>query len=372
MVKNLTNGCIIQTCSTMLLNKEIQMAKALVKIKQGVWRGRTVVNTVFPMLKPYQVKTTTGFITVDGSDVFGTECNVIRVKVKSTSDFEVLNEQTVSEQVQTVDPTIEPIQVEETDEEIMARIENRFSILTEVSRAICEGKIRAAIVTGAPGVGKSYIVENELERASLIDILRDTRIRSEFVKGAITPIGLYQKLYEFSDPENVLVFDDSDMVFFDDISLNLLKAALDTSKRRKICWNGESHALRREGIPDQFDFKGSVIFITNLNFCNIKSPKLRDHLAALESRCHFIDLTINTTREKLLRIKQIANAGELFVNYEFTPEQQIEVIDFLFANQANLRELSLRTALKIADLYSAFPDKWQDMAKVTVMKNARA
>lgn len=348
------------------------MAKSLVKIKQGVWRGREVVNQVFPMLKPYQIKTTTGYVTVDGSEVFGEEHGVIRVKVKSTADFEVITDQsiTIDEVLINEVPTV-PAVVEETDEEVMVRIENRFEILQMVTRAICEGKIRATIVTGAPGVGKSFIVENELERASLIDVLRESRIRSEFIKGAITPIGLYQKLYEFSDPENVLVFDDSDSVFFDDVSLNLLKAALDTSKRRKICWNGESFALRREGIPDQFDFKGAVIFITNLNFGNIKSPKLRDHLTALESRCHFIDLTINTTREKLLRIKQIANAGELFTNYGFTPEQQTEVIDYLFEHQDKLRELSLRTALKIADLYAAFPEKWKEMAKVTVMKNAR-
>lgn len=343
------------------------MTKQLVKIIQGEWRGRTVNNTVFPMLKPFKVGRNTGFITVDGTQVFGAEFDVIRIKVDGQNDFELVDGTFVENQnVET-----EIVHVEETDEEITRRIASRFDILESVARAICGGMMRAAIVTGAPGVGKSYIIEKELERASLLDVIANRRIRSEFIKGAISPIGLYQKLYEFSEPENVLVFDDADMIFFDDISLNLLKAALDTSKRRKICWNGESFALRRDGIPDQFDFKGAVIFITNLNFNNIKSPKLKDHLSALESRCHFIDLTISTTREKLLRIRQIADTGELFDQDHINAEQQAEIIDFLFTYKNSLREVSLRTALKIADLYVAFPDKWKDMAKVTVMKNAR-
>jgi hypothetical protein len=39
--------------------------------------------------------------------------------------------------------------------------------------------------------------------------------------------------------------------------------------------------LRREGVPDMFDFKGACIFITNLQFSNLKSKKLQDHLEAL-------------------------------------------------------------------------------------------
>ena len=104
----------------------------------------------------------------------------------------------------------------------------------------------------------------------------------------------------------------------------------------------------------------------------MKSKKLQDHLAALESRCHFLDLALNTPREKLLRIRQIANSGELFNDYDLNEAQQKEVIDFLFANQTKLREISLRTGLKIADLYKSFPAKWQAMAQELVMKKAAA
>jgi hypothetical protein len=131
----------------------------------------------------------------------------------------------------------------------------------------------------------------------------------------------------------VLVFDDCDSILLDDVALNLLKGALDSGKKRKISWLSESSALRREGIPDSFEFKGSVIFITNLKFDQMKSQKLRDHLDALQSRCHYLDLTLDTMRDKILRIKQIANDGVLFQDYEFSDMQQDDIIDFMNKNE---------------------------------------
>jgi len=146
-----------------------------------------------------------------------------------------------------------------------------------------------------------------------------------------------------------------------------LKAALDSKKNRKICWNTDSFKLRNEGVPDSFDFKGSAIFITNIKFDNVKSKKMRDHLEALESRCHYIDLTIDTDREKMLRIKQITKDGMLD-EYQLGEHVVDEIVDYMESNKTKLRELSLRTVLKIADLAKAFPQKWEAMAENTVMK----
>jgi hypothetical protein len=156
-------------------------------------------------------------------------------------------------------------------------------------------------------------------------------------------------------------------ILLDDLSLNILKAALDSKKVRKICWNTDSHMLRREGVPDQFEFAGSVIFITNIKFDNVKSKKLRDHLEALESRCHYIDLTIDTLREKLLRIQQIVKDGMLN-SYALPEETKQQVVEYIWDHKRRLREVSLRTVLKIADLAKAFPEQWQDMATSTVLK----
>ena len=183
----------------------------------------------------------------------------------------------------------------------------------------------------------------------------------------MSSIGLYSKLYEHSDAKHVVVFDDCDSILMEDLSLNILKGALDSSERRFISWNTDSRLLRSEGIPDRFEFKGAAIFITNIKFEHVRSKKLRDHLDALESRCHYIDLQMDTNREKLLRIKQIVEQGMLD-RYDFGAIQKDEVVEFITANQDKLRELSLRMVLKIADLRKSFPNSWQSMARTTCMR----
>lgn len=255
-----------------------------------------------------------------------------------------------------------------TDEQRMAEIAERFEILDQMTASAIEGTIRAMIVTGPPGVGKSFGVEQELDKMGLFDSISGRSKSYEIVKGAMTPIGLYCKLYQFSGPGNVLVFDDCDSVLMDDLSLNILKAALDSGKKRRIYWNADSHKLRNEGVPDNFEFEGSVIFITNIKFENVRSKRLKDHLEALESRCHYLDLTLDTMRDKLLRIKQISEQGDLFRGYGLTTQQQQEIIDYMRENATRFREMSLRTALKVADLVKTSPNRWKTIAQMTCMK----
>jgi hypothetical protein len=263
-----------------------------------------------------------------------------------------------------------PAQSNETDAEVIERVRERFDILEDMTRAVKKGDVRAMIVSGAPGVGKSFGVEKVLSKHGLMaDIANDEKLKKyEVVKGAMSAIGLYSKLYEYSDAKSILVFDDCDSVLLDDLSLNILKAALDTSKRRMIHWNTDSRLLRSEGVPNSFEFKGGAIFITNINFAHVKSKKLQDHLAALESRCHYIDLTIHTEREKMLRIRQITGDGML-AEYGFTAAQEAEIIEFIDEHKKSLRELSLRTVLKTADLMRTFGgDKWKRVARISLMK----
>lgn len=335
-------------------------------VKNGTYRNQPVNNVTFNLVKGFQTGAKGGYVTVNADGYFGPDLpEVVRINVSSIEDLEFAAGATpVGEVIVPVAHT-----PPETDEEVMERIGNRFDILDQMTKATIAGDVRAMIVVGPPGVGKSYGVEKQLEHSGLFDKLSGRRVKYEVIKGAMTPIGLYCTLYKHSDKNNVLVFDDCDSVFQDDLSLNILKAALDSGKKRRIYWNSDSAMLRREGVPDMFDFKGACIFITNLQFHNLKSKKLQDHLEALQSRCHFIDLTLNTMRDRFLRIKQIYRKGELFADYDFTQEQGDEVINFMEQNQNKLREMSLRMALKIADLTKVSEDNWKALATTTCMKN---
>ena len=331
-----------------------------IRILEGTYKIRgkdqDLAGMVFPLVEGFKIGAAGGYVTVDGKAVAGFPDRNIKIRVSDADSVEDAGKAKVTER-------------EETDEETIDRLRERFDMLEDMTRACKKGDVRAMIVSGPPGVGKSFGVEKVLGRHDMIATLSESQPKYEVVKGAMSAIGLYCKLYKFADKDNVIVFDDCDSVFSDELCLNILKAALDSKKTRRIHWNTDSFKLRNEGVPDSFEFKGSAIFITNIKFDNVKSKKMRDHLEALESRCHYIDLTIDTEREKMLRIKQITEDGMLN-EYGFHESKVDDIVDYVDINKKKLRELSLRTVLKIADLAKAFPDKWEAMAENTVMRRA--
>jgi len=334
-----------------------------VRIKFGEYRKKPVVDQVFTLVKGFQTGKKGSYVTVKNEGHFP-EFNIdeVKIKVNDIRDLEFGTSPATQESIPA------EVTVTETDEQAMNRIAERFSVLDEMSAACINGDIRAMIVSGPPGVGKSFGVTTQMEKASLFDKVAGKRSRFQIVKGAISGIGLFATLYKYSDPKNVLVFDDCD-VWEDQDALNVLKGALDSGKNRRISWNKDSRLLREEGVPNQFDFKGSVIFITNLNFSDRKSAKIKAHLEALQSRCHYLDLTINTERDKLLRIKQVHRDadGGLFADYDFQPETVDEIMNYIEANHTKLREMSLRMCLKIADLVK-ISGNWKALAQATCMK----
>ena len=330
-----------------------------VKFKTGhfSFKGRDidVTDKVLPLSQGFKIGVRGGYVTVNGSAVAGYPDRNIKVYVDSEQSYEE------------VDSSVPATGGEETDNQIIERLRDRFSMLTDMTKAVRKGDVRAMIVSGPPGVGKSHGVEEVLDRYKMMQQLGAKR-NHEVIKGAMSALGLYAKLYKNADEGNVVVFDDCDSIFADELSLNILKAALDSKKVRKIHWNTDSHKLRAEGIPDSFQFKANAIFITNLKFSKVKG-KLREHLEALESRCHYMDLTIDTDREKMLRIKQVIQDGMLN-SYKLSDEIKDDIVEFVDINKERLRELSLRTVLKVADLAIAFPERWESFAENTVMRRA--
>jgi hypothetical protein len=352
---------------------------AIVEIREGTYKIRGADTSMagfrFELMEGFKEGATGGYVTVNGGSVQPRNAGIpdrgIRIKCAGVDSYVVVSGAVPStpagekslEQIKVSDAVV----AHETDEAIIERLRGRFEVLKDMTQAVKEGTVRAMIITGPPGVGKSFGVEEVLSKEDLFNTLGNKRPKYEIVKGAMSAIGLYSKLYHYSEKGNVIVFDDCDSVLLDDLSLNILKAALDSSKKRTISWNTDSRILRSEGIPDKFEFKAGAIFITNIKFENVRSKKLQDHLAALESRCHYIDLQMDTDREKVLRIKQITEDGMLD-SYDFEGDERDEIINFIVENRAKMRELSLRTVLKVADLRKSMPANWKSVAEVTVMK----
>jgi hypothetical protein len=336
-----------------------------IRVLSGTYRNQPVKNQTFTLVKGFQSGKLGNYVTVKNEGQFNIDIEVVKIKVDGISDIQYLSGEApmISEDM----PVAEV--VKETDEEAMDRIATRFSILDEMSKACIAGDIRSMIVTGPPGVGKSHGVTTQMEKASLFDKLAGRKVRFEIVKGTMSAIGLFALLYKYSDRKNVLVFDDCD-IWSDPDALNILKAALDSGKTRRISYNKDSRLLREEGIPNTFDFHGSIIFITNVDVANSKRNAIKPHLEALQSRSHYLDLTIATEKDKLLRIKQVHRDADpgLFVDYGFSKEQEDMILNFMWDNHMKLREISIRCALKLADLMKISPSNWMSLAKATLCK----
>lgn len=348
------------------------MNPSFVRFVSGTYRNSSVAGRVFQLVEGFKTTAKGGHVTVVNAGAFPGFPAEVRIKCDGTDSYTFVTEGDYTGQVVAIETDVSEVaepSATETDQEVIDRIRERFDMLNMMTEAVVEGDIRSMIVSGPPGVGKSFGVEKIVDKAVLFDQVASKPLRAEIVKGAVTAASLYILLYKYSDANNVLVFDDCDSVLLDDVALNLLKGALDSGKRRKISWLADSVTMRKEGVPDSFDFKGSIIFISNLKFDKFKG-KLKDHLDALQSRCHYLDLTLDTMRDKIMRIKQIHQDGGLFDDLELTAEQSVEVIEFMDANKDRLREISLRMAVKIAQLRKGFELKWQHMAKATCMRNA--
>ena len=253
--------------------------------------------------------------------------------------------------------------IDETDAEIEVRLDDSYEAMHTMALATALGKNKSLIISGPAGVGKSHTV------TKVLDSLED-QVLGTAVKGFIRATGLYKMLYENRFKQCVIVFDDADSVFLDDVSLNLLKAACDMTKTRRISWLSETKMEDEEGerMPRSFEFEGSIIFITNYDFDNMieKGNRLAPHFQALISRSHYLDIGIKTKREYVIRLKQVVNAGMLR-DEGYTKTQEAELIDFIEQNQERLRELSLRMVMKLAGLMNMGGD-WRKMARATCMK----
>jgi hypothetical protein len=253
----------------------------------------------------------------------------------------------------------------ESDIDIWNKLDKRFRVLETLTDHCIKGSARSLIVHGPAGLGKSYTVEKALNSWD-----PDERYHT-IIKGGSTKIGLLKTLYQYRNKKNVVVFDDCDSILLDLDCISILKAACDTTETRKISYlsNDKIPAEGEAGtIPSTWVFDGTVIFITNTDFENT-AKKLQDHTSAMISRSHYISLAMNTRRDYIIRIKQVVTQG-LFNQLKLTQTMIKDVMDYIDEHQDNLRELSLRMALKLGALRKDSPDVWQDLADVTCTRSS--
>jgi uncharacterized protein YlaN (UPF0358 family) len=204
---------------------------------------------------------------------------------------------------------------------------DRFEYVSGITDMVINKISPSALITGLSGVGKTYLVKKCFAKAGM-----EEDMDYHFVTGHSSPLGLYRFLYEHRT--SICVFDDCDSVFKDEISVNLLKSALDSYDRRTIHWQSSR-------IPDDlessFDFTGSIIFISNLDESRIDE--------AIKSRTFVINLQL-TRKEIVEYMRSIVNKIEPKISKEI----KLEVIDYLDKTKDHYDQFNLRTLIKVARL----------------------
>ena len=221
-------------------------------------------------------------------------------------------------------------------------INQRFQFLNQLTGLVVDGITPSLIVTGEGGLGKTHSVMQTLREKQVPD--------SEFIvfKGYSTARGLYNTLYDNND--KVIIFDDCDSILEDRVALNILKSALDSYEKRTITWM--ARMTRSDEYPQQFDFKGQVIFISNKNMDSIND--------AILSRSLTVDLSM-TPVEKIQRMSFIL--PNILPDYDLHIKQ--EALDFLNLKKDDVN-LNLRSLIITSKLRAAYPDNWKDLANYMI------
>lgn len=232
-------------------------------------------------------------------------------------------------------------------------LQKRYGNVETYIKQIANGKIHNLIVNGPPGVGKTYSVENYLNKYS--------QGKYKVVKGHMTPLSLYGNLYFHREANSVLVLDDIDSVFKKVEGVNILKAAIDTSPVRKISWESTT-PLKGTEIPDSFQFNGSVILISNIGFDGHTKSNLSAHLDALKDRSYKIVVADNSKESCFKQVCFMVTKNNLLKDFKLSKEQEFALLEYIETNLEKLDKVSLRTAVKLAQLVAINPDDWQSMA----------
>lgn len=289
----------------------------------------------------------------------------------------------------------------ESDEQAAARIALKYDAMERYAVRTVGGKTPSLIISGPPGMSKSWTVEHALKVSPrrkhdgvtpiISEIIQTDSEGNELFHEDETPIykegdaseyydriagtcsapGLYHSCWNMRNG-GLVILDDCDSVFEDRDAVNLLKIVTDSSDKRILSWRKKSSWLAEHQIPNNFEFKGHMIFLTNIDFEQEiqRKSKVQEHFKALIDRSNYLCLTLRSARDFMIRIRAVCAGpnGMLRCIHGFDEEQENTCLGFIEAYKMFFYNLSIRLVGQVADEMRSNPDNWQRDIKATKMR----
>lgn len=297
---------------------------------------------------------------------------------------------------------------------LRGQINERFAMVTGMVRGVVRGTMQFVIVSGEPGLGKSYGALAEL---------RNGETEYAAVTGSVSGPGFFKFVY--ANRNKVILLDDADKGWNDEDILNMLKAMTNTDETNRFpAWvktapgifNGDDVARHakishyeaeikaelaqgeeeaeegeskrktnhrridnmqaeidalREKVPNVFEFTGRVIWITNKNPMEMieNGHRNEEHITALIDRAQLLVLGMDTPEKKMERVAQgIEEFGVLDKKNIDRATDGAMIIEFMRKYADKFQTLSFRTAEKIADHYQTDRNRWKRYVMVTMFR----
>lgn len=238
-------------------------------------------------------------------------------------------------------------------------LDARFNNVETFVKQISNGNFRSLIVNGHPGIGKTHSVTKYLEQYA--------KGNYYVFQGRVTLLSLYATLHAFKNKGKVVVLDDVDSIFSDVQGLNILKAVMDTTSTRRVHWASTTGKLNTMGLPDNFIFNGGVILISNVGFGGGTS-RLVTHLTALKDRSYCVPVADSGQDGLFKQICYMVLKRNLMTDMGIDLKDQMMLLEYIDEHQGEMNTISLRTVVKLVEIFKIDPLNWRDMANVGLLK----
>lgn len=247
---------------------------------------------------------------------------------------------------------------------IVQEVKEKFETVKQMTKifATANSAINGIIITGNAGVGKTHFVRQAF---------KETGTQTDDIKGSsITAAAFYYKLWMNRMPGQILVLDDVDLVQKSkaEVSaiLDLMKGATEPTKGERILsWLRASvNALFREnGVPESFDFQGSIVWITNETPESL-AKACGPHWNAISSRFLCVKAWLDEKEKLMYTIHLIEEADMLGKECQakeggYSQDIKEKTVQYLKDNWKGMDDITPRVAVKIADMIETYPNDWK-------------